>query len=119
MRQPGVLDLSRRSRTSRLGACFAAFEGPRAASLAQNRNYHCTLTRPNIAFQWMLLPGTKHWPALVKRYGQRRPQKGRLQMSMAVAVVPGLLVAVVPARRNQSVEQLWQVAERPPRRRAR
>ena len=29
---------------------------------------------------------------------------------MAVAIVPGLLVAVLAARRDQMIEQLWQIA---------
>ena len=40
---------------------------------------------------------------------QARTEQRRLQVGMAVAVVPGLLVGVVPIGRNEAPHKRWQV----------
>ena len=57
-----------------------------------------------------LLPCSEHRFCARNRHGQRRPEQRRLQMGVAVAIVPRLLMAVRAAGRNQFVQKLWQVA---------
>jgi hypothetical protein len=48
-----------------------------------------------------LLPGAQYDLAIFNGHGERWPEHGSLQVRVAVAVVPGLLVTVVAARRKQ------------------
>ena len=79
--------------------------------LPHHRHHHGAAPRTDVAFQVNeLLPGAQHGLAVGHRRREGRPQERGLQMRMAVAVVPGLLVAVVAARRDQPVEHFGQVA---------
>jgi len=51
-----------------------------------------------------LLPGPENQLSISDGHGQGWPEERRLQMRMAVAVVPGLFVAIVAARRDQFVQ---------------
>ena len=68
------------------------------ALLAEHRDDHGPFTGPGVALQVEdLLPGAQQELALAHWDGQPGAQHGRLQVGMAVAVVPGLLVAVITA----------------------
>src|SRR5262245_29176271 len=72
---------------------------------------HGAVARADVALQMdELLPSAQHQPACTDRHRQRRAQQRRLQVRVAVAIVPSLLVAVTATRRNQAVKQLRQVA---------
>ena len=65
------------------------------------------LAGANVALQQEdLLPRAEHEPALFDGHGQARAEQGGLEVGMAVAVVPGPFVAILPAGRDQTVEQL-------------
>jgi hypothetical protein len=69
---------------------------------SQHRDNHGPLTRANVAFDVKdLLPGAEHGLAVTHGHGQARTEQRRLQVVMAVAVVPGLLVGVIPAGWNK------------------
>ena len=62
------------------------------------------LARTDVAFDVDdLLPGAQQQLAVADRHCQRRPQHGGLQVRMAVAVVPGLLMAVLSTGRKQAI----------------
>ena len=64
----------------------------------------------DVAFEMEdLLPGAQCQGALLDRHGKRRTEDRCLKMGMAVAVVPGLLVSVIAARREQLVQHRRQV----------
>ena len=44
-----------------------------------------------------LLPGAKHGPSVAHGNRQARTEQRRLQVGMAVAVVPGLFMGIIPA----------------------
>ena len=56
-----------------------------------------------------LLPGTEHEFAVADRHGNLLTERGRLQVRVPVAVVPGLFMAVIPTGRHKFVEDGWQV----------
>ena len=56
-----------------------------------------------------LLPGAEHQLALFNRDHERWSEHRGLQMRVAVAIVPGLLVAVVAAGREQLVQDCGQI----------
>src|SRR6516225_6572443 len=83
----------------------------RKKSITHHRHHQGPLPWPDIAFQQdNLLPGTQDQLTLGDRHGQARTLQGGLQVGMAVAIVPGLLVAILPAGGNQSVEHLRHIA---------
>src|SRR5262249_8055957 len=83
----------------------------RGISLPKDGHHHRALARPGVAFEVNdLLPGAQDQLPLAHRHGQRWTEQGGLQVRMAVAVVPGLLVAVLPAGGNEAVQRLRQVA---------
>jgi hypothetical protein len=80
------------------------------ALLAEHRDDHGPFTGPHVAFDVKdLLPGAKHGPAVAHRHRQARTKQRRLQVGMAVAVVPGLLVSVIPAWWNKPPQKRRQV----------
>ena len=80
------------------------------ASFAQHRDDHGPFTGPNVAFDVKdLLPGAEHGPAVAHGQRQARTEQRRLQVGMAVAVVPGLLLGIVPAGRKQAPQKRRQV----------
>jgi len=79
-----------------------------------DRDHHRARAAADVAFQVKnLLPGSEHQLAFGNGHGQRRAEQSGLQVRMAVAVVPGLLVAIVAAGRNELVEDGRQVALQP------
>src|SRR2546421_105426 len=58
-----------------------------------------------------LLPGAEDDLAVADRHRQPRAEQSRLQVGVAVAVMPGLLVAVLAGRRQQAVKFGRQVAK--------
>jgi hypothetical protein len=81
-----------------------------AALLTQHRDDHGPFTGPDVAFDVKdLLPGAEHRPAGAHRRRQARTKQRGLQVGMAVAVVPGLLVSVIPARWNKLSQKRRQV----------
>ena len=75
-------------------------------SFPDNRHHDLPLPRLDVAFQVEdLLPGAQDELAVADRHGQVRAEPTGLQVRVAVAVVPGLLVAVVAAGRDQLVQQ--------------
>ena len=56
-----------------------------------------------------LLPRAQHGFAVLDRNGERRAKQRRLQMGMAVPVVPRAFVTVIAAGRNQFVQHRGQV----------
>ena len=80
------------------------------ALFAQHRDDHGPFTGPNVALNVKdLLPSAEHEPAVAHGHRQARTEQRRLQVGMAVAVVPGLLVGVVPAGGNQAPQKRRQV----------
>ena len=57
-----------------------------------------------------LLPGAEHGLAVGERNRQRWAEQCSLEMGVAVAVMPGLFVAVVAAGRNELVEDFREIA---------
>ena len=83
-------------------------------SFAQYRDDDLSATRFDIALQMEdLLPGAQHRAAVGDGDGQCRPHQGRLQVRMAIPVVPHLLVTVMAAGRDQAVEQFGQIPLQP------
>jgi len=90
----------------------AILHWPRAAesSFAHHGDRDRSLARFNVALDVKnLLPGAQHELAVHNWNCQRRPQHRGLQVGMAVAVVPGLFMAVLPARRHELVQDSRQV----------
>ncbi len=57
-----------------------------------------------------LLPRAEHWLSIRHRHCERWPQHGCLQVRVPITVVPGLLVTIIAAGRNEFVENARQVA---------
>ena len=80
---------------------------PDENSLPYDGHGDAPLAGANVALQQEdLLPRAEHEPALFDGHGQARAEQGGLEVGMAVAVVPGPFVAILPAGRDQTVEQL-------------
>src|SRR5579884_1587758 len=74
-------------------------------SFTHHRNHDGALAWANIAFQMHnLLPGSQQELAVGNGNGQFRPQERCLEMRMTIAVVPGLLVTIGAAGRQQPIE---------------
>jgi hypothetical protein len=86
------------------GSPTSGRHGHGRASLALHRDDHGPFTGPKVAFNVKdLLPSAEHGPAVAHGHRQARTKQCSLQMGMAVAVAPGLLVGVVyKASYNQS-----------------
>jgi hypothetical protein len=83
---------------------------PVESSLANNRHGHNALTRPHVALdQEDLLPGAKHKAAVFDWHSQAGAEQGGLKVGMTVAVVPGFLVSIVSAGRDEPVQHCGQV----------
>src|SRR6516162_4767213 len=84
---------------------------PRAApSVTDHGDYNRSLASPDVALQMEdLLPGTKYELSLSDGHGQRWPEQRGLQMRVAVAIMPGLLVAVSATGRNQLIQDGGQI----------
>src|SRR5690349_18101001 len=81
-------------------------------SFAQYRDCDSPLSRANVAFDVAdLLPGAQNQLAVANRYHEIRAQQGSLQVRVAVAVVPGLFVAILARRGKQPVEGTRQILE--------
>ncbi len=73
------------------------------SSFAQHGDNHRAFTGSNIAFDVKdLLPSAEHGLAITHGYRQARSEQRRLQVGMAIAVVPSSLVGVVPIWRNEA-----------------
>lgn len=57
-----------------------------------------------------LLPCAEDGLAVSKRNRQRRAEQGGLEMGVAIAIMPGLFVAVVAAWRDELVEDFGKIA---------
>ncbi len=60
-----------------------------------------------------LLPGPENQLSIRYRHGQRRSEEGGLQMGMAVAIVPCLLMTIIAAGRDQLIQDGWHVGAQP------
>ena len=109
-----------RAKTAGKPGLSAGFDGKRAClqsiilkiSLAGNGHHDGAVAGFDVAFQMEdLLPGAQHRFPVGHRHGQGRPEQRRLQMRMAVAIVPGPFVSVVAAGRDEFVQQVGQVFE--------
>src|SRR5215469_3302008 len=84
------------------------------SSISYYRHHDVALAPANIAFQVKdLLPRPKNQLAIRDGHGQRRPEPCCLQVGVAVAVVPCLLVAVAAAGRDQLIQKRGQVLLQP------
>lgn len=80
-------------------------------SISLNRDYDGASARANIALQVEnLLPGAEDRFAFGERHRERRTEERGLKMRVPVAIVPGLLVAVVAAGRDELVQDFRKVA---------
>ena len=92
-----------------LSAGGGLYRGRRAnqALFTDNGNNDRPLPWTYVTFEMKdLLPLTELQSAIANGDVQRRPEQRRLQVRMAVAIVPSLFVAVVCAWRNEAIEQI-------------
>jgi hypothetical protein len=83
-------------------------------SVAIDRHHDRSLAPAHVAFEVEdLLPSAELECAISHRHGKRWPKDRGLQVRVAVAVVPGLFVAVVAARRKELIKHGRQVALKP------
>ena len=81
------------------------------ALLSANGDHDCALPATDIAFEVEdLLPGSEHRLSFVNGDGERGPKQSGLQMRVAVAVMPGLLVAIAAAGRDELEKNFRQIA---------
>ncbi len=86
--------------------------GNRPTSVARDRHDHSSCPGFNVAFQVeYLLPGAQHQRTIPHGDRKIRPQERRLQMRMAVAVVPGLLMAIVATGREKASQFRRQIVD--------
>jgi hypothetical protein len=79
-------------------------------SLAYYRHHDSALAGFDVTFQVKdLLPGSQDQTAFLDGNGQGRAEHGCLQMRMAVAVMPGLFMAVAAAGGHELVQKVRQV----------
>ncbi len=84
------------------------------SSVTDHRDYDGSLAPAHVAFQVDdLLPGAQYQLAVGDGHGQRWPEQRRLQMRVAVAIMPGLFVAVVAAGRDELVQYGGQITLQP------
>ena len=68
-------------------------------------DYNCSLASADIALQVENLPPRAQFQlALGDRHGQGRAEQCRLQMRVAVAIMPGLLVSIGATGRDELVQ---------------
>jgi hypothetical protein len=80
----------------------------RRSSFPQHGDNHGPFTRTNIAFDVKdLLPSAEHRLTITHGHRKARTEYCRLQVGMAIAVVPRLLVGVVQAGWNQATQERW------------
>jgi hypothetical protein len=60
-----------------------------------------------------LLPSPEDQLSIGDRHGERRSEEGGLQMGMAVAIVPCLLMTIIAAGRDQFIQDGWHVGAQP------
>src|SRR5690606_13327141 len=78
--------------------------------LSLHSHHHHTIAWFDIAFeQENLLPGSEDRPALADGDGDRGAKHGGLEVGVPVAIVPGVFVAVVPARREEAIEHAGEI----------
>jgi hypothetical protein len=81
-----------------------------SASFPGNSHQDDSMSRFDVAFKVKnLLPCAEHKSAIPDRNRERLTKEGCLQVGMPVPVVPRLFMAIMPARRNEFIEQSWQV----------
>ena len=84
--------------------------GSTRSSFAQHGDNHGPFTGTNIAFDVKdLLPSAEHGLAVAPGHRQARSEQRRLQVGMAVAVVPSLLVGVISTGWNKAPQERRQV----------
>ena len=83
-------------------------------SFANHGHYDGPLAPAHVAFQMKdLLPGTQDELAIGDWHRERWPEQCRLQMRMAVAIMPGLFVTIVAAGRDEFVQNGRQIILKP------
>lgn len=81
---------------------------------AEDRHDDAPVARSDITFQKKhLLPCSENRLAAFQGEGQGRTQQRGLQVGVAVAIVPGVVMMIAPFRRRQFVHQGRQVFEEP------
>jgi len=79
-------------------------------SFTNHGDDNSALASTNVAFQVEnLLPGAQDELTVADGHSQRWPEQGRLQVGVPVTVMPGLLVPVVTAGRDELVEKVRQI----------
>ena len=97
-----------------LWALIEGFECGAKLWFSDNRYHHGALASAHVAFEMEdLLPCSQQQFTLRHRHRQGGPEQGRLQMRMAVAILPRLLMAVVAAGRDQPGEERRQILLEP------
>ena len=92
---PGLALRGRRRTGARLTIAIPPFLIPRTSLATDHGDHNRSLASPDAALQMEdLLPGTKYELSLSDGQGQRWPEQRGLQMRVAVAIMPGLLMAV-------------------------
>jgi len=81
-----------------------------ARSLSVNGHHNCPAPRFNVTFDVeYLLPGAEDRLAILHRNRERWPKSRCLQVGVAVAIMPHLLVSVVVPGGNQPIQHFGQV----------
>ena len=93
---PGLVLRRRRQAGARLTiAIESTLVSTDACSVTNHRDHNASLTPAHVTLQMEdLLPSTKYELSLGDGHGQRWPKQRGLQMRVAVAIMPGLLVGV-------------------------
>jgi len=81
-------------------------------SVAGHGDHYLASSRLDIALDVKdLLPRAEHKARVAHGHGHLGSEKCRLQVGMAVAVVPGLFVRIVAARRKEAVQYARQILD--------
>ena len=105
--QRALLELSQREQlTANRSRRAVAITSPTTVTIIVRRRGFMSHSRWKICCQ---VPSTGS--PVGNRHADRGPEPRGLQVRMAVAVVPGLLVAIVAAGRDEAVEQLGQILD--------
>ena len=93
---------------------FNGFPSVLSSRFARDGHHDHAISRFNITLQVKnLLPGSEHQLAILDRNDEGWPEHGGLQMRMAIAIVPGALVPIIPAGRKQFVESSGKIFLQP------
>ena len=108
---PGLVLRRRRQAGARLTiAIESTLVSTDACSVTNHRDHNASLTPAHVTLQMEdLLPSTKYELSHDDGHGQRWPKQRGLQMRVAVAIMPGLLVAVRATGRDQLIQDGGQI----------